>query len=370
MKIPSFDLKRQYQIIKTEIDKAIQDVLISGQFILGDNVRFLEEEIAVYCGTRYAVGVASGTDALLLSLRACGIGPGDEVITTPFTFFATAEVISNLGARPVFVDIEPDTFNMDVRKVEEVISKRTKVILPVHLFGQMCDMDELVRIKEKYNLFIIEDACQAIGAIYNGRKAGSIGDTGCFSFFPTKNLGAYGDGGMIVTSSEELKERLIALRNHGSRKKKYYHDELGYNSRLDEIQSAILRVKLRYLDNWIRRRQEIAGLYSSLLSDIPYVKVPTIKDGRSHTFHQYVIRAEDRDNLQKYLSDHGIGSTVYYPLPLHLQVVYKELGYKQGDFPEAERASREVLALPMWPELSNEEVKEIAEVIRSFYGKD
>lgn len=368
MKIPSFDLKRQYENLKLEIDQVVQEIMRKGQFILGENVSLLESEISTYCGTKYAVGVASGTDALLLSLRACGVGPGDEVITTPFTFFATTEVISNLGARPVFVDIEPDTFNIDTEKIEKVITKNTKAILPVHIFGQMCDMDKLTEIKERYNLSIIEDACQAIGAVYNGRRAGSIGDAGCFSFFPTKNLGAFGDGGMVVTDSEKIKDRVLMLRNHGS-KKKYYHEELGYNSRLDEIQAGILRVKLKYLDSYIKRRQEIANLYSMLLSDIPYVKVPVIKEGRSHTFHQYVIRAENRDKLQKYLSDHGIGSTVYYPLPLHLQEAYKSLGYKLGDFPEAERASREVLALPMWPELTDEEVREVTEVIRSFYGK-
>jgi len=369
MRIPSFDLKRQYQMLKVEIDQVVQNVLASGQFILGENVSLLEKEIADYCGTKYAVGVASGTDALLLSLRACGIGPGDEVITTPFTFFATAEVISNLGARPIFVDIQPDTFNIDVEKIERAITRNTRAILPVHIFGQMCDMDKLIEIKEKYNLFVIEDACQAIGATYNGKRAGSIGDVGCFSFFPTKNLGAYGDGGMIVTSNEELKDKLMALRNHGS-VKKYYHSELGYNSRLDEIQAAILRVKLKHLDDFIRRRQEIAELYTILLSDIPYVKVPSIKPGHTHTFHQYVIRAENRDELQKYLSDNGIGSTVYYPLPLHLQKVYENLGYKLGDLPESEKASREVLALPMWPELKDEEVKVVVEVIKSFYGKN
>lgn len=368
MKIPSFDLKRQYQNLKLEIDQVVQDVMEKGQFILGENVSLLESELSVYCGTKYAIGVASGTDALLLSLRALGVGPGDEVITTPFTFFATAEVISNLGAKPVFVDIEPDTFNIDVERVEKEITKNTKVILPVHIFGQMCNIDKLLELKEKYNLFIVEDACQAIGAIFNGKKAGSIGDTGCFSFFPTKNLGAFGDGGMIVTNDEGIRDKILMLRNHGS-KKKYYHEELGYNSRLDEIQAAILRVKLRYLDSYIRRRQEIASLYSSLLSDIPHVKTPRIKEGRTHTFHQYVIRAERRDELQRYLSDNGIGSTVYYPLPLHLQKVYNSLGYKPGDFPEAERASKDVLALPMWPELKDEEIREVVEVIKSFYEK-
>ncbi|MCX7795647.1 MAG: DegT/DnrJ/EryC1/StrS family aminotransferase [bacterium] len=369
MRIPSFDLKRQYQNLKMEINQILQEVMERGQFILGENVTSLESEVSTYCGTKYAIGVASGTDALLLSLRALDIGPGDEVITTPFTFFATTEVISNLGAKPVFVDIEPDTFDMNVEEVEQLITKNTKVILPVHIFGQMCDMDKLMEIREGYNVYIVEDACQAIGAVYNGKKAGSLGNTGCFSFFPTKNLGAFGDGGMIVTNDEKIKEKVLMLRNHGS-KKKYYHEELGYNSRLDEIQAAILRVKLKYLDSYIKRRQEIASLYSDLLSDVPYVKTPKIKEGRTHTFHQYVIRAEKRDELQKYLSDNGIGSTIYYPLPLHLQKVYKDLGYKLGDLPEAEKASEEVLALPMWPELKDEEVREVVEVIKSFYGKN
>lgn len=368
MKIPSFELKRQYQLIKVEIDRAIQSVLESGQFILGENVRLLEEEIANYCGVKYAVGVASGTDALLLSLTACGIETGDEVITTPFTFFATAEVISNLNAKPVFVDIEPESFNIDVEKIEKAITKRTKAIIPVHIFGQMCDMERIKEIGEKYGLYIIEDACQSIGAIYKDKRSGSIGNTGCFSFFPTKNLGGYGDGGIVTTNNEKLKEKLLLLRGHGSNKK-YYHEILGYNSRLDELQAAILRVKLKYLDTWISRRQEIANLYTSLLSDIPYVVTPIVKSDRTHTFHQYVIRAQNRDDLQKYLFDSGIGSTVYYPLPLHLQPAYKSLGYKKGDFPEAEKASSEVLALPMWPELKDEEVKEVVKVIREFYGE-
>ena len=367
MRIPGFDLKRQYQNIKQEIDKAVENVLVSGQFILGENVRFLEDEIANYCGTRYAIGVASGTDALLLSLRALDIKPQDEVITTPFTFFATTEVVSMIGARPVLVDIEPDTFNIDPDKIEKAITKNTKAIIPVHLFGQICDMDEILKFREK-GIFIVEDACQSIGAEYKNKKAGSLGDTGCFSFFPTKNLGAYGDGGMITTNDEKLNKRLRILRAHGSINK-YYHEELGYNSRLDEIQSAILRIKLRYLDRWIARRQEIAGLYNRLLLDIPNIKTPSIKNNRTHTFHQYVIRAERRDELQKYLSKKGIGIAIYYPIPLHLQKAYKDLGYKQGDFPEAEKACKEVLALPMWPELKDEEVEEVARAIKSFYEK-
>jgi len=367
MKIPGFDLKRQYQNIKQEIDTAIDNVLSSGQFILGENVRLLEEEIARYCGTRYAIGVASGTDALLLSLRALDIKPGDEVITTPFTFFATTEVISIIGARPVLVDIEPDTFNIDPDKIGQGITKKTKAIIPVHLFGQICDMDEILKFKEK-GIFIIEDACQSIGAVYRERRAGSLGDTGCFSFFPTKNLGGYGDGGIVTTNNERLNERLRILRAHGSINK-YYHREIGYNSRLDEIQAAILRVKLRYLDKWIARRQEIASLYNRFLGGIPYIKIPTIKGNRNHTFHQYVIRAERRNELQGYLSERGIGTAIYYPLPLHLQDAYKEFGYTRGDFPEAEKACNEVLALPMWPELKDEEVEEVAKEIRNFYEK-
>jgi len=365
MNIPAFDLKRQYRNLSSELLPILEEVMAKGQFILGENVELLEKELADYCGTKYAVGVASGTDALLLSLEALGIGEGDEVITTPFTFFATSEVISLLKAKPVFVDIDSKTFNIDPDKIEDAITTKTKAVIPVHLFGQMAEMDDIKYLAEKYDLYIIEDACQAIGAGYKGRRVGSIGDTGCFSFFPTKNLGAFGDGGLITTNDEKLYEKIKLLRVHGSRKK-YYHELIGHNSRLDEIQAAILRVKLKYLDNWIERRIEIAKIYSEGLKDLD-VTVPEVKPYLRHVYHQYVIRTKHRDELQEYLSNKGIGTAIYYPLPLHLQECYKDLGYREGDLPEAEKASKEVLALPMWPELTNEEVNYIVESIREFF---
>jgi dTDP-4-amino-4,6-dideoxygalactose transaminase len=365
MNIPAFDLKRQYRNLSSELLPILEEVMAKGQFILGENVELLEKELADYCGTKYAVGVASGTDALLLSLEALGIGEGDEVITTPFTFFATSEVISLLKAKPVFVDIDSKTFNIDPDKIEDAITTKTKAVIPVHLFGQMAEMDDIEYLAEKYDLYIIEDACQAIGAEYKGRRAGSIGDTGCFSFFPTKNLGAFGDGGLITTNDEKLYEKIKLLRVHGSRKK-YYHELIGHNSRLDEIQAAILRVKLKYLDNWIERRIEIAKIYSEGLKDLD-VTVPEVKPYLRHVYHQYVIRTKHRDELQEYLSNKGIGTAIYYPLPLHLQECYKDLGYREGDLPEAEKASKEVIALPMWPELTNEEVNYIVESIREFF---
>jgi dTDP-4-amino-4,6-dideoxygalactose transaminase len=365
MNIPAFDLKRQYRNLSFELLPILEEVMAKGQFILGENVELLEKELADYCGTKYAVGVASGTDALLLSLEALGIGEGDEVITTPFTFFATSEVISLLKAKPVFVDIDSKTFNIDPDKIEDAITTKTKAVIPVHLFGQMAEMDDIEYLAEKYDLYIIEDACQAIGAEYKGRRAGSIGDTGCFSFFPTKNLGAFGDGGLITTNDEKLYEKIKLLRVHGSRKK-YYHELIGHNSRLDEIQAAILRVKLKYLDNWIERRIEIAKIYSEGLKDLDVI-VPEVKPYLRHVYHQYVIRTKHRDELQEYLSNKGIGTAIYYPLPLHLQECYKDLGYREGDLPEAEKASKEVIALPMWPELTNEEVNYIVESIREFF---
>jgi dTDP-4-amino-4,6-dideoxygalactose transaminase len=365
MNIPAFDLKRQYRNLSSELLPILEEVMAKGQFILGENVELLEKELADYCGTKYAVGVASGTDALLLSLEALGIGEGDEVITTPFTFFATSEVISLLKAKPVFVDIDSKTFNIDPDKIEDAITTKTKAVIPVHLFGQMAEMDDIEYLAEKYDLYIIEDACQAIGAEYKGRRAGSIGDTGCFSFFPTKNLGAFGDGGLITTNDEKLYEKIKLLRVHGSRKK-YYHELIGHNSRLDEIQAAILRVKLKYLDDWIERRIEIAKIYSEGLKDLD-VTVPEVKPYLRHVYHQYVIRTKHRDELQEYLSNKGIGTAIYYPLPLHLQECYKDLGYREGDLPEAEKASKEVIALPMWPELTNEEVNYIVESIREFF---
>lgn len=366
MQIPAFDLKRQFKNLSSELVPLLEEVMAKGQFILGENVQAFEREIAEYCGVRYAVSVASGTDALLLSLEALGIGEDDEVITTPFTFFATSEVISLLKAKPIFVDIDPKTFNIDPNKIEDTITSKTKAIIPVHLFGQMAEMDDIEYLAEKYDFSIVEDACQAIGSEYRDKKAGSIGDTGCFSFFPTKNLGAYGDGGLITTDNEETYEKLKLLRAHGS-SKKYHHDIIGHNSRLDEIQAVILRLKLKYLETWLNRRIEIANMYSESLEKLE-VSVPKSKPYMRHVYHQYVIRVKDRDDLQKFLNSRGIGTTVYYPLPLHLQKCYENLGYKEGDFPEAEKASKEALALPMWPEMANEEVDYVIENVKEFYN--
>ncbi|MBI5166149.1 MAG: DegT/DnrJ/EryC1/StrS family aminotransferase [candidate division NC10 bacterium] len=367
MKIPFLDLKAQYQTIRTEIDAAIQKVVESGHYILGENVRALEREVAKYCGCSYAVGVASGTDALHLSLRALGIGPGDEVITTPFTFIGTAEAIIYTGARPVFVDIEPQTFNIDPNRVEDYLKKkpsaishqpsaRPKAILPVHLYGQPADMEGIMKLADRYGLKVIEDCAQAIGAEFAQKRVGSFGDAGCLSFYPTKNLAAYGDGGMVVTNDEALYRHIRALRNHGS-EGRYDHGEIGYNSRLDELQAAILRVKLRHLEEWTKRRREIASLYTEALPGSGVVTPIEPPDTRG-VFHQYTIRIpEGRDRLHQRLGEKGIITMIYYPIPLHLQKAFRGLGYKKGDFPEAERAADEVLSLPIYPELSEEEIQ-------------
>ena len=364
------DLNAQYKSIKKEIDRAIKRVLDSGVFIGGEEVEKFEKEIAKFCGTKYTVGINSGTDALFLSLKALGIKQGDEVITTPFTFIATAEVIANLGAKPVFIDIDPKTFNIDPSKIEEVITKKTKAIIPVHLFGQMAEMGKIMRIAEKYKLYVIEDAAQAIGAEYKGKKAGSIGDIGCFSFFPAKNLGACGDGGMVITNNKKLADKIRLLRNHGSSKKeKYLNLILGTNSRLDAIQAAILRVKLKYLNRWNKERRDYARYYSQGLKGIGDVITPVIESNRSHIFHQYTIRTKFRDKFQKYLKEKGIPTKVYYPLPLHLQPALKYLGYKKGDFPQAEKATREVLNLPIYPEIPQKYQDFIIKKIKIFYDK-
>lgn len=361
--IPLVDLTAQYESIKEEIDGAIAGVLESGQLILGPNVKALEEEIASYCGTKYAVGVASGTDALHLLLLALGIREGDEVITTPFTFVATAEAISQTGATPVFVDIDPVTYNINPLQIEKKISSKTKAILPVYLYGQPADMDRIMKLAKSYNLFVVEDCAQAIGAEFQNQKVGSFGNAGCLSFFPSKNLGAYGDGGMVVTNSEVLAEKVRVLRTHGSTQK-YYHSLLGFNSRLDELQAATLRVKLKYLDLWTSIRQRKANLYDQLLAELPLSR-PIVAEGLSHVYHQYTVRSRERDLLNEALKRNEISSAVYYPLPLHLQRVYEHLGYSVGSLPESERASREVLSLPMYPELENQQIEHIVNVIGS-----
>jgi len=373
------DLRLQYQTLRPQIDAAIKKVLESGVFIGGTEVENFEVEAAKFCGTKYAVALNSGTDALLLSLRAFDIGPGDEVITTPFTFIATAEVIAACGARPIFADIDPNTFNIDPAKIEARITKKTKAIIPVHLFGQMAEMGKIMTIAKQHHLKVIEDACQAMGS----KGAGSIGDCGCFSFFPSKNLGAFGDGGMVTTSNSKLADRIRLLRNHGSSpKEKYKNLILGTNSRLDAIQAAILRIKLKYLNEWNLKRCQIAQKYNQAFQNISEIKVPVISpmpEGGSrgvgatdikqsnHIFHQYTIRTAKRDALRNYLSDHDIPSMIYYPLPLHFQPALKYLGYKKGDLPISEKAAREVISLPIYPELTAKDQNYIISHVQKFF---
>lgn len=367
--IPSFSLTRQIETIKYQIETAISAAIDRGMFILGENVTLLEAEVAADCGAVEGIGVANGSDALFLALQACGVGPGDEVITTPFTFFATAGSIRRAGARPVFADIEPDTWNIDPERIEDRITERTRAIMPVHLYGCPANMDRIMTLARKNDLFVVEDAAQAIGALYRGKPIGSIGDATCFSFFPTKNLGAFGDAGMVVVRDKQIGERVRILRVHGAQPK-YYHQHLGINSRLDELQAAILRVKRGHLEGWTERRREIASLYNQLLGDLNEygLKVPVEPDYATHVYHQYTIGVEKRDELQGYLKGKGVHGTVYYPLPLHLQKVFADLGYKEGDFPVSEQACKEVLSLPMFPELTDGEVRYVGEAIRDFLG--
>ncbi len=364
--VPILDLKAQYQSIKGEVDAAVLDVMASGHFVLGPNVKALEAEVAEYVGCRYGIGVASGTDALRLSLAALDIGPGDEVITTPFTFVATANTISHSGARPVFVDIDPRTFNIVPAQIEAAITERTRAIVPVHLYGQPAEIDEIMEIARRHDLYVIEDCAQAIGAEDDGRRVGSFGDVACFSFYPTKNLGAYGDGGMVTTNNSEIAERVDVLRRQGG-KTKYYHEVLGFNSRLDEMQAALLRVKLRHLEDWQAGRRRVAGCYDELLAGLD-VETPYVRPGVSHVYHQYTIQAPRRDVLHEFLRERGIGTMIYYPLPLHLQGLYRDLNYGEGSLPVSEQAGREVLSLPMYPELTEEQIQQVAGAIREFLG--
>jgi len=369
MRVPLLDLKAQHKIVGKEISSAIEEVLESGYYILGPNVKRLEEEIAAYCRVKYAVGVASGTDALKLSLISMGIGKGDEVIVPPFTFVSTVGVITQIGASPVFTDIEEETFNIDTEKIEEVITEKTKAIIPVHLYGHAAQMEKIISVAKKYNLKIIEDAAQALGTecLFFGifYKVGSLGDVGCLSFYPTKVLGACGDGGMVLTNNEEVAEKIIFLRAHGL-DGDYSYCIPGYNSRLDELQGAILRVKLKYLDDWINMRRQKAHLYNELFTSSPSMKIPQEASYTRHNYGVYTIRSLQRDHLKEYLTRRGIGTKVYYPLPLHLEEIHKGLGYKKGDFPVAEKASRQVLSLPIYPELSEDDIKLVAGEINNF----
>jgi len=353
--IPLLDLAAQYSEIKIEIDAAIQRVLISGHFILGREVTALEEGVAAYLGVGHSIGVASGTDALILALRALDIGPDDEVLIPAYTFFATAGAVLHVGARPVLVDVDPRTYCIAVEQISEKITPATKAIIPVHLYGHPADMDAITAIAREHGLMTIEDNAQALGAKYRGRKTGAFGDVACLSFFPSKNLGGYGDGGMVVTDDSALADRVRMLRAHGW-KKKYFPEILGYNSRLDALQAAILRVKLPYLDRWNERRREIASAYNRGLSAISAISAPWVASGASHVYHLYIIRTARRDELQQALKQAGIASGIYYPQPLHLTQPCKALGYTEGDFPDSEKASRETLAIPIYPEMTEEQI--------------
>jgi len=387
--VPQVDLKAQYATLREEIQAALARVCASQRFILGPEGTALEQELAAYCGVQQAVGCASGSDALLLSLMALGLQPGDEVITVPFTFFATAGAVARLGARAQFVDIEPGTFNLDPESLRHYLRElpadrctRTRALIPVHLYGQAADLQPIQKLAAEFNLGVIEDAAQALGADYAGHRVGSLGRAGCFSFYPTKNLGGYGDGGLLTTSDAALAEKLRSLRAHGIAGRKYYHALVGMNSRLDELQAAVLRVKLRYLDAWTRARQERAARYDELLRQAGLVAkekmypdaqqpvvLPVRATNRTHVFNQYVIRARDRDRLKTFLGTEGIGTEVYYPLALHLQECFAEWGGRAGDFPESERATCEVLALPMYPELTDEQQRSVVDAIARFYSR-
>ena len=366
IRVPLLDLKRQYDSIKEETNSAIQDVLESQAFILGPQVKEFEGLFASYCNTNHAIGVSSGTDALLLALKSLGIGNGDEVITTPFTFFATVEAICNVGAKPVFADIDPETYNIRPDSIEKNISKRTKAIIPVHLYGQCADMDSILEIAKKHDLRIIEDSAQSVGAEYKDRKSGSLGDLGCFSFFPSKNLGGMGDGGMVTCNSKELEELIHMLRIHGSRPKSY-HAALGINGRLDTIQASILIKKLGHLDDWCDKRRQKASYYTEKMKGFDLV-TPKIMSFNKHVFHQYVIRVKERDRLMEHLQTNNIGCAVYYPVPQHLQECMADLGYKEGDMPETEMAAKETLALPIFPEITEEEQDCVIESVKDFFN--
>ena len=387
MQVPLLDLKAQFQPIEAEVRKAIDGVLASQHFIMGSEVGELEKEVAEYSRVLYAIGCASGSDALLLALMAMDIQPGDGVITTPYTFFATGGAIARLGAIPVFVDIDPKTYNIDVAKVEEFFAgkhplhkdranklpeaKRVKAIIPVHLYGQMADMDALCAVAKKYNLVNIEDAAQSIGAEYNGKRAGEFGDFCCFSFFPSKNLGCMGDGGMMTTNCPDYYESLKVLRLHGS-KPKYYHKVVGVNSRLDTLQAAILRVKLPKLDAWTKARQDNAAWYNQVFTQVglagKFIELPyNAPKSNRHIYNQYVLRAQKRDELMKFLKEKNIGTEVYYPVPLHLQECFAYLGYRNGDLPHSEAAALQTLALPVYPELTHEQKQYVADTVKAFY---
>lgn len=367
MSVPFLDLKLQYQQFKDELQPLLDDLYASQQFVLGIPVSEFESTFAQYCGSAEAIGVSSGTDALMVSLQALGVGPGDEVITSAFTFVASGSSISALGAKPVFVDIDPETFNLNPKEVLNKITKKTKVVIPVHLFGLSADMNPLLEIARETGVAIVEDACQSAGAEYQQQKVGTFGTTGCFSFFPTKNLGGFGDGGMVITDNEALAEQIRMIRVHGS-KERYRSDIIGRNLRLDALQAIVLDVKLKYLDQWNNRRREIAHFYNEKLKPLP-VTLPLEHPGYHSVYNQYTIRVEERDKLIPYLEDKGIGYSVYYPIPLHLQPCYAFLGYAKGDFPESEKAAETVLSLPIFPELTQKQLNEVVQALEGFYAQ-
>lgn len=361
MNIPFLDLKAQYKSIKPEIDEAVKRVIDSQYFVLGSELEAFEKEFAKYLGVKYVIGVNSGTDGLILALLSLDIGKGDEVIAPANSFIATTNAIVQIGAKPILVDCNPYTYQIDIKRVEEAITKITKAILPVHLYGAPSEIDKLKKVAKRYKLFLIEDACQAHGATLNNKKLGTFSDLGVFSFYPGKNLGAYGDGGAITTNNKNLHEKLLKLRNYGQTKK-YYHDSFGINSRLDEIQAAILRVKLKYLDKWNKKRNIVANYYNKSLKSYKTQKI--IENGKS-CYHLFVIESDNRDKLKKYLLDNGIHTLIHYPVPIHLQRTYKRLGYKQGDFPNAEKLSKTLLSLPLYPEITNNQIMYVSKFINA-----
>jgi dTDP-4-amino-4,6-dideoxygalactose transaminase len=370
MNVPLLDLRAQFQTIRGEVMAAVERVFESQHFILGPEVEAFERDAAEYCRIKHAIGCGSGSDALLLALTALGVGPGDEVVTASFSFFATAGSIARLGARPVFVDISPDDFNVDPNLIERAITPRAKAILPVHLFGQCAEMDAIREVADRHNLPVVEDAAQAIGAGYRERRAGAMGAVGCFSFFPSKNLGGAGEGGLMTTDDDDLAEKLRLLRVHGMQPK-YYHKVVGVNSRLDALQAAVLGVKLKYLDRWSDARRRNAEHYDKLFAEagVEEVTTPAVRPNRRHIFNQYTIRCSRRDELMDFLKRRGVGSEIYYPAPLHLQECFAHLGYKPGDLPATERASRECLSLPIYPELTEEMRQYVVEKIAEFYRR-
>lgn len=365
-RVPYLDLSAQMRPLRAEIDAALAHALDNNTFCLGPDVLAFEKEFAEFCGAKHCIAMNSGTSALHIAMLLLNIGPGDEVITTPYTFVATSWAISYVGAKPVYVDIDETTFNLDPAQVERAITLRTKAILPVHLYGHPCDLEALLAIGKKHKLPLVEDAAQAHGATYHGKPIGTFGSTSCFSFYPAKNLGAIGEGGALVTNDDAFAERARALREHGSRLR-YHHDEIGFNYRMEGIQGAILRIKLKHLDAWTKHRQAIAHLYQKLLADTP-LRLPVEAENVASAWHLFTVRHPRRDELKKYLEEHGVGSAIHYPLPLHLQKCYASLGYKTGDFPVSEQAAKECLSLPVFPELTDAQVERVAQVTRGFFA--